>query len=378
MTSWWLSPGGHAVGEMVSGDARAFHTKLTGYEPTLLRDCPALAKGLGLGELWVKDESSRLGLQSFKVLGASWGIYRALEKHLGGFTEWASIEELAVQLEPALPFALAAATDGNHGRAVASMARRLGLEARIFVPQGTATARIEAITGEGASCDIVDGSYDDAVARSAREAGERCLVISDTSWPGYADVPRWVIEGYETIFSEVADEMGDDAVDLVLVQAGVGALAAAAARHYGAARGMGAALVGVEPTSAACILASLEAGRIVSVPGPHNSIMAGLNCGAPSIVAWPYVAGGFRAFMAISDDAARGAMRDLAVQGIAAGETGAAGLAGLTQLMTAGETRPLREALGVDAATRALVLCTEGPTDPEAYARIVQGVKGTP
>jgi diaminopropionate ammonia-lyase len=153
-----------------------------------------------LGRVWVKDESRRLGFLLFKILGASWGIYSALETHFGRFASWQTAEDLAAQLAAHGPLALAAATDGNHGRAVATdgnhgravarMARLLGLEARIFVPKGTARARINAIRGEGARRDVVDGSYKDAVARSAEEEDERCLVISDTSWPGYEDAPR--------------------------------------------------------------------------------------------------------------------------------------------------------------------------------------------
>ena len=189
----------------------SIHRRLPGYERSPLLEARALAAELGLGRLWVKDESSRLDLPSFKILGASWGVYRALDQHLGGLGEWATFDELAAQLESHLPLALAAATDGNHGRAVARMAKLLGLSARIFVPAGTAAARIEGIESEGASCEVVDGSYDDAVERSAQEAGERCLVISDTSWPGYEDVPRWVIEGYSTIFWEIEDQLSERA-----------------------------------------------------------------------------------------------------------------------------------------------------------------------
>src|ERR671918_877626 len=208
-----------------------YHRRLPGYEASPLRDAPSLAAELDLGRVWVKDESSRLGLPSFKILGASWGVYRALEENIGGFEEWSRLDELAAQLAPHRPLTLAAAPDGNHGRAVARMAQLLGLEARIFVPAGTAPARIEGIESEGASCEVVDGSYDDAVARSAEEASSNCLVISDTSWPGYEAVPMWVIDGYSTVFFEISDELAErDEIgpDLVVVQMGVGALGAAA------------------------------------------------------------------------------------------------------------------------------------------------------
>ena len=169
-----------------------FHRRLPGYEPSRLVHAPGVARELGVGSVLLKDESSRLGLPAFKILGASWAVYRALDERIGGFAPWDSIDDLRSQLEPLGPLILSAATDGNHGRAVARMAKLLGLDATIYVPAGMAQARIDAIAGEGASVIIVDGTYDEAVARSAEDAGERCLVISDTSWPGYENVPRWV------------------------------------------------------------------------------------------------------------------------------------------------------------------------------------------
>ncbi|MGH2750595.1 MAG: diaminopropionate ammonia-lyase [Actinomycetota bacterium] len=372
---WNLQVTSEAAGAAPDRAALDYHRRLPGYERSHLREAPTLAAELDLGRLWVKDESSRLGLPSFKILGASWGVYRALERHVGGFGEWGRLEELAVQLAPHRSLALAAATDGNHGRAVARIAKLLGLSARIFVPAGTAAARIEGIESEGASCEIVDGTYDEAVARSAREAGERCLVISDTSWAGYEDVPRWVMEGYSTIFWEIEDQLserGDGSPGLVVVQIGVGALAAAAVRHFrraGVRRGP--RMVGVEPEVSACVLASMAAGRIVTIPGPHDSIMAGLNCGTPSIVAWPLVSRGYDAYVALADERAREGMRSLAGAGIVSGETGAAGIACLLELL---DDHEARAALGIDRNTTALVLSTEGATDPAAYEEIV----GTP
>jgi diaminopropionate ammonia-lyase len=346
------------------------HRKLPGYGPTPLRDAPGVAARLGVARVWVKDESSRLGLPSFKILGASWATYRALEQHVGGIEEWRSVDELRVRLATKGPLALAAATDGNHGRAVARMARLLGLEARIFVPAGTAAARIEAIRGEGASCDVVAGTYDDAVARSAEEASESCLVISDTSWPGYEVVPRWVIEGYSTIFWEIEGQLArrpGGHPNVVVIQMGVGALAAAAARHYRRAElDPRPTMVGVEPVRAACVLASVEAGDRTTIPGPHDSIMAGLNCGTPSFVAWPDVSRAYDVYVAIEDDRAREGMRALAGEGIVAGETGGAGVGGLLELHERGD-----HPVALREATTVLVLCTEGATDPGAYERIV-------
>src|SRR5919107_3725935 len=182
-----------------------FHRRLPGYGETPLVDAPRLAGALGVGKAFMKDESSRLGLPAFKVLGASWAVYRALEERLGdsGFGGWQTIEELKQRLEPLRPLSLVAATDGNHGRALARVARLLGLGARIFVPEDMAAARREAITGEGAEVIVVSGTYDEAVERSAAEEGERGLVVSDMSWPGYERIPSWVIEGYSTMLFEL-------------------------------------------------------------------------------------------------------------------------------------------------------------------------------
>jgi diaminopropionate ammonia-lyase len=356
------------------------HRRLPGYAATPLQDAPALAAANGVERVWVKDESSRLGLPAFKLLGASWAAYRAVIARLGRDPEpWASLDELCQTLAPLRPLTLATATDGNHGRAVARMAALLGLDADVYVPKGTATARIAAIEGEGARVTVVDGDYDRAVASAAATAGDRCLPIQDVGWPGYEQVPAWVVEGYATIFWEVDDQLaarGEEGPDVVVVPVGVGGLAAAAVRHWHRrGRRRPPCLLGVEPLAAACVLRSLRAGRIVTVPGPHDSIMAGLNCGTPSLVAWPLLRAGLDAVVAVADERARQAMRDLAEAGVVAGETGAASLAGLAEATGGRQAGELRRVLGLGPHARVLLLCTEGATDPEAYRRIVGGTR---
>jgi diaminopropionate ammonia-lyase len=347
-------------------DPHAFHRELPGYAVTPLIEAPALAAELGLDALWVKVESSRLELPSFKILGASWAISRLLVDRFGTLPDPPTLDDLRAALATDRPITLVAATDGNHGRAVARMARLLGCSCRILVPAGTAEARITGIESEGATVEVVEGTYDDAVAASAALAAADVLVVSDTSWDGYVDVPADVIAGYTTIFAEVDEQLGGrDDVDLVVVPMGVGALTAAVVAHYSAR----ATVVAVEPLSAACGLESARAGAPAFVPGPHDSIMAGLNCGTVSLIAWPTVLAGVDAFVAVADAAAEQAMRDLAALGVVAGETGAASLAGLRALVAQAEEA------GVEVrGRRALVLCTEGATDPVAYERIV----GTP
>ncbi|MQA75795.1 MAG: pyridoxal-phosphate dependent enzyme [Solirubrobacterales bacterium] len=324
-----------------------FHRGLPGYAPTPLIEAPALASEWGVGRAWLKFERERFGLPAFKLLGVSWAARRLLGEP---------------PYDPELE--LVAATDGNHGRAVARVAREAGIGATILVPAEAAPARIDAIAGEGARVEVVDGSYDDAVRRSAALAGPRRLVLSDTSWPGYEEVPRRVIEGYATIFCEVDEQAGGAPIDVAVIPIGVGALAAAAARHLaGRAR-----LAGVEPTTAACMLESVRAGEITEVPGPHPSIMAGLNAGLPSLVAWPLVSGGFDILCGVEDEVAVEGTRRLASLGLAVGECsgGAAGAAGRL-LADPGA----RAALGAGPGSSVLVLLTEGVTDPDAYARLV-------
>jgi diaminopropionate ammonia-lyase len=350
-------------------DRRAgrFHRSMHGYAPSPVADAPGVAAELGLRRLVVKLETERLGLPSFKVLGASWATCRALSRHAGRdepVSTFAQLRELAAAFDG---LTLVAATDGNHGRAVAHMARLLDLEATILVPGHTAKARTDAIAGEGATVEVVRGSYDDAIKASAALADDAHLVISDTSWLGYEDIPDWVADGYSTVFDEL-DEQLDEIPPLVAIQIGVGALASAAVR---ALAGPGRVLVGVEPADAACALEAIRAGEPVLVAGPHRSLMAGLNCGTASLVALPDMQAGIAAFCAIDDRAAERAVQLLLDDGLACGETGAAGVAGLLALR---ERWPQRtwERFGVPDGA-ALVLCTEAPTDPASFARITAG-----
>jgi diaminopropionate ammonia-lyase len=259
---------------------------------------------------------------------------------------------------------------------VARVARWLGLAAEIYLPRGTAAARLRGIRSEGARVIEVDGTYDDTVSHAAAVTDDAKILIQDHGWPGYEEVPARVAEGYQTIFLEIETELGrrrEPPYDLVLLQIGVGTLASAAIRHYRrAGLAQRPALVGVEPTGAACALLSIEAGQPVMISaGADASIMAGLNCGTPSSAAWPYLRDGVEAFLAVDDDQAREAMRLLAAEGIVSGESGAAGLAGLLELREGRECEEVRERLRLSTGTRVLLLSTEGATDPENWERVV-------
>ncbi|MDN3353654.1 diaminopropionate ammonia-lyase [Actinomadura sp. DC4] len=353
-----------------TGEVAAFHASLPGFSPTPLVELPRLAAGLGLRRLFVKHERERLGLPSFKVVGAAWAVNRAIAERLDASVppRFAATAEAARSLPAGTT--LTTATDGNHGRAVAHLARLLGLACRIYVPEGMAPGRVAAIEAEGASVVPVEGPYDDAVRRSAADAREdaRHLLVSDTSWPGYETIPSAVVAGYGTIFREARAQLAEATCEdagfaLAVVPAGVGAVASAAVRHL--ADGHGCDVVTAEPLGADCVRRSLAAGRLVTVPGPHESIMAGLNCGEVSRVAWPVLRRGVRAAVAVSDDEARTAMRRLAAEGVASGASGAAGIAGLAVLA--------QEGFLPAGGGPVLVLGTEGVTDPGAYRSIVVG-----
>jgi len=336
-----------------------------------------LARTAGVRSVYLKDESNRFGLPAYKILGASWATLRILERLLGSALEpWTNVDQLRERLAPLGRLKLITMTDGNHGRGVARVARWLGYAAEIFVPRGTAQARIEGIESEGAVVTIVAGTYDDAVERAASSVAPGVILVSDHGWAGFEEVPSWVAEGYETIFLEIERQLADQQIappDLVLVQIGVGTLASAVVAHFRAeGRATIPTLVGVEPTGAACALHSIEAGKPVMLHvGADASIMAGLNCGTPSTAAWTALEDGIDAYLAIEDERAREAMRLLAGSGVVSGESGAASTGGLLELMKGVETRRVREALEVGPETQVLLISTEGATDPASYRLIV-------
>ncbi len=335
--SWYFSRSARDwTGPPVAGDARAFHRSLPGYAPTPLVPLPELATELGVGRVLVKDESSRLGLPAFKVLGASWACHRVLEHQPGAM--------------------LVTATDGNHGRAVARMAANFGVPATVYVPPVMRPEVAARIAGEGADVVRVEGDYDAAVRRAAEFAEGRSdrALVQDTAWDGYEQVPAWIVEGYETLLAEIDTQLGR-APELVGVPVGVGSLAEAVVRHYRQEGRAHPGVLSVEPDTAACLLASLRAGRRVTVPTAETS-MAGLNCGTVSSAAWPILRDGCDAAVAVSDAEALRAVDDLARLGISSGPSGAASLAGVRAAVS---DLDRRAALDITAESVVVLLSTE-------------------
>lgn len=335
---------------------------------------PVIADQVGVGRVFVKHEAERLGLPSFKVVGASWAVDVAVADHLGRqvFPTFDALVDAAAAVRDTVM--LSTATDGNHGRAVAHLARRLGLGCRIFVPADMAGPRVRAIRDEGAEVEVVAGSYDDAVRRAAEEAerarpdGRHELLVSDTSWPGYTRIPEAVVVGYSTIFTETLDQLSAALgpgvlIDVALVPVGVGAFASAAVRSLASGS---CSIVSAEPTAADCLWQSLAARERVTVPGPHKSTMAGLNCGEVSVAAWPLLQRGVRAATRVSDLEAAAAVRDLAAIGVATSESGAASLAGLRRLRLDSRAGSL-----LRPSSTVVLFDTEGVTDRAGYEAIL-------
>ncbi len=351
-----------------------FHKKLPEYKPTPLHSIPSLAAQLGVSGVYVKDESSRLGLPAFKILGASWATYRVLLDRFPDLQEgWQNVDDLKEKVKSCGPIVLYSATDGNHGRAVARVAKLFGLKASIFVPKDTANVRISAIESEGASVTIVDGTYDETVERAEREANDADgLLIQDNGWEGYEQVPRYVIEGYSTMLHEIDDSlaaMSQPRPTHVFVQIGNGSFAEAVVRHFRSGS-LSTSVIGVEPDSAACALESVKAGKIISIPGPHQSIMVGMNCDSPSLVSFPVMQKGIRCFVSISDERAMEAMRLLAQLDIESGETGAAGMGALLEIVSK-ENTASREELEISSTSAILVISTEGATNSDLYLQVI-------
>ena len=324
-----------------AAEAMEFHKNLPEYAATPLLDISALTAELGVGRVFAKDESNRLGLPAFKALGASWAIHRAVSAR-----------------NSSEPLTIVTATDGNHGRAVAKFSKTLGHRARIYTPAGVHPSAIQAIRDEGATVIELSGDYDNAVATAAASIDPATdVLVQDTSWPGYEEIPQWIVEGYATLFAEADEQLRESGLspDVVLVPTGVGSLLQAALAHY-RSRYDGPAVVSVEPEAAACIPASLLAGEPVTVE-TGITVMAGLNCGTPSALAWPYIANGLDGAVVISDAQDITAGHDLAAAGIPVGPCGASGLASLRVLS---ENSDAVAHLGLGPDSVVLLIITEG------------------
>jgi len=343
-----------------------FHETI-GNKKTPLVKLPGLAKRLGIGSLILKDESHRFGLNAFKALGASYAMSRQIENN--------------PQIKT-----FCTATDGNHGRAVAWMARKLGRKALIYMPQGTVSERVRAIEQEGADVFVIDQAYDIAVKMASTRVDEAnkksgnhfWSLIQDTAWDGYEEVPIDIMKGYCTQIHEITKQIGKDTIDVLFLQAGVGSWAASIIGYIMKEWQNPPACISVEPHSANCLFESIKTGHRVSVENNETTTMAGLNCGSVSTMAWNILKNGLVGSISISDKLSEEAMTTLAypVSGdpvIISGESGASGLAALIGLCKAQEFNSFKEKICLNKTSSVLVINTEGDTDQSNYKRVMAG-----
>jgi len=368
--------------------ARAFHRTFPQYSVTPLARLDGMAARLGLASLCIKDESYRFGLNAFKVLGGSFAMARYIAGEMGKDVSELSYDYLTSQKfrDDFGQATFFTATDGNHGRGVAWAANKLGQKAVVHMPKGSAKSRFDNIAKEGAAVTIEEVNYDDCVRMAAAEAAktEHGVVVQDTAWEGYEEIPAWIMQGYGTMAGEAAEQLRSEELGRpthVFVQAGVGSLAGAVVGYFANRFPTDPPkFIVMEARAADCLYQGAVAGdgnsRIVT--GDLQTIMAGLACGEPNTIGWDILRNHVDAFLSCPDWVSARGMRMLAapVKGdpaVCSGESGAVGMGVISALMTDDSYKELREALDLGRDSRVLLFSTEGDTDPEKYKRIVWG-----
>ncbi len=365
--------------------ARSYHKSFAPYAPTPLVELPNLAHTLGVGRIFVKDESHRFGLNAFKVLGASYAIGRYLAERLGEDIRDVTFERLrSPEVRQRLgQITFTTATDGNHGRAVAWAAQQLGHKAVVYMPKGSDPTRLANIRSHGAEASITDLNYDDAVRLSYRMAREHgWVIVQDTAWEGYEDIPTWIMQGYATLGLEALEQLGEKGIDRpthLFLQAGVGSYAGGVLGFLTSKLGDNRPTTAiVEPNKADCIYQSALAGDGAphKVGGDLDTLMAGLACGEPNTISWKILRDYAHGYISCPDWIAANGMRILAapVRGdnpIVSGESGAVTCGILEYLMAHSGGESIRDALGLDANATVLLISTEGDTSPRIYREVV-------
>jgi diaminopropionate ammonia-lyase len=362
---------------------QGFHKSFPQYSVTPLVSLGGLAEELGVSGVYVKDESYRFGLNSFKALGCTFAIASYIAQRLSvpvWELDYKTLPEAAKKLGE---FTFFAATDGNHGRAVAWAARELGQKAVIYMNKGCPQVRLEHIKREGAEASISDLNYDDTIRYVTRLAADtpNSVIVQDTAWDGYEDIPGWIMQGYAVMALEACGQLHEMDVKPthLLIQAGVGAFAGSAqglVSNYYAAEAPVSFVV--EPGVADCFYRSVLRGdgEPVYVGGEMKTIMAGLACGEPGLLSWDILRNKSDFFVTIEDCHAARGMRVLGapLRGdprVISGESGASAMGFLLELLTSDDLAELREQAGINRDSRILLFSTEGDTDPENYRDIV-------
>ena len=369
----------------VSDEVINFHKSFPMYTETPLRDMKNLAKELGIGGVYVKDESYRFGLNAFKVLGGSYAIGKYLANKLNKSISDLPYDRLGSNevCKELGDMVFVTATDGNHGRGVAWTANQLKQKSVVYMPKGSAIERLENIRAEGAEASILDMNYDEAV-RLANKMGEEkgWVMVQDTAWEGYVDIPTWIIQGYSTMGVEAYEQLkklGEDKPTHIFLQAGVGSMAAAITGLFSSIYGEDRPIITiVEPNKADCLFRTAEAndGELRVVSGDMDTIMAGLACGEPCTIGWDILKDYADNFISCPDFIAAEGMRILGNpprgdERVISGESGAATLGCVAEIMTNENLSWLREKLKLDDNSKVMFFSTEGDTDKANYKAIV-------
>lgn len=362
--------------------ALRFHASIPGYKPTPLAHLDHLARVWGLKDIFVKDESRRFGLNAFKVLGGSYAVAQLVCEKLGKDISdvdfhYLVSDEVKKQLGD---ITFITATDGNHGRGIAWAAEMLHQKAVVYMPKGSAPARVKRIESHGATVVVTDLNYDDAV-RLACDLAEKngWYMVQDTAWEGYTKIPTWIMQGYMTMAFEAMEQLDGVQPTHTFIQAGVGAMAGAVLGALVEVYGKKApTTIIVEPRNSACIYKSAKAGdgKPHAVTGQLHTIMAGLACGEPNPIGWDILKQSASCFMKVADYLAANGMRILScpVLGddrVISGESGPIGIGVLDLIMTDPNFADLKAALGLDENSVVLLFNTEGNTDPDNFRQIV-------
>lgn len=360
---------------------RHFHASFPMYEKTPLVEMKNTAQTLGLATLYVKDESYRFGLNAFKVLGGSYAIGRYLAGRLEMDISQLPYEKMVSPevREKLGEVTFVTATDGNHGRGVAWTAHQLRQHAVVYMPKGSAAERLDNIRAEGAEASITELNYDDAVRLANGQAEQNgWVMVQDTAWEGYEDIPRWIMQGYGTMALEAREQLPEKPTHIFL-QAGVGSMAGAVAGFFASQYGSERPIITiVEPNKADCLFRTAQAndGALHPVGGHMDTIMAGLACGEPCSIGWEVLKNTADHFISCPDYVAAKGMRLLGnpEQGdarVISGESGAATAGFVAAVMTDPELADVKAALGLDENSRVLCFSTEGDTDRENYRAVV-------
>ena len=365
--------------------ARRFHSTFSVYQETPLFSLEKLAEKLGVNGIYLKDESWRFGLNAFKVLGAGYAIANEISRRIGkDITELSAENILSKETKEKIgDITFVTATDGNHGRGVAWTANQLGQKSVVYMPKGSALERLENIRREGATADIMDMNYDEAVRLAQKMAEEKgWVVVQDTAWEDYEDIPRWIMQGYTTMGHEIMEQIPEKPTHIFL-QAGVGSMAGAMtgffSNLYEKEKPM---IVIVEPAKADCLYQTAKAddGKLHIVTGDMDTIMAGLACGEPCTIGWNFLKGYADAFIRCPEYMAADGMRVLAAPAkgdtaVVAGESGAAAFGAMVNILLDEELAEYKKMLKLDESSRILCISTEGDTDQENYKNVVWGGK---